>query len=76
MQERQVWSLVWEDSACRRVTKPMHRNYGVHRLYSLRAATRSHCNGNPHTAKKSSPYLRQVEKPHSQQRRPSTAKDK
>ena len=30
MQETQFWSLIWEDSTCRRATKPVHRKYWVH----------------------------------------------
>ena len=40
MQGTQVQALVWEDSACRGATKPMHHNYWSRRTQSPCSATR------------------------------------
>ena len=36
MQGTWVQSLVWEDAMSHRATKPMHHNYGAHRLQLLK----------------------------------------
>ena len=51
MQGTWVWSLVWEDSTCHRITKPVHHNYWASVLQPLKPAylgpvlhnKRSHC---------------------------------
>ena len=84
MQGTQVRSLVREDPACRRATKPVCHNYWARMPQLLKPGNWSPCSAtreatamrSPHTAVKSSPCSPQLEEAHAQQRRPNTAKDK
>ena len=68
----QVWSVVWEDSTCRRETKLMHHKYWSPHTLELCSATMEA------TTPKLESSLRspQLEKARTEQRRPRAAKNK
>ena len=66
-----IWvpSLVWEDPTCLRTTKFMRHNYwSLSILEAILPNKRNYCNMNPKHGNE--------EKAHTQQQRPSTAKNK
>ena len=84
MQGTQIWSLVWEDSTCHGATKPVCHHYWAHVLQLLRPAhlepvlcyKSSHHDERPAHRNEEELCSLQLEKTHSQQRRPSATKSK
>ena len=80
MQGTWVWSLVREDSTCLRATKPIHHIYGAWVLQLLKPKHSRACvlqQEKPpqwEAATKSSPYLPQLEKAHTHNKKPAQPK--
>ena len=80
MQETQVQSLIQEDPTCLRATKPIHHIYGAWVLQLLKPKHSRACvlqQEKPpqwEAATKSSPYLPQLEKAHTHNKKPAQPK--